>query len=95
MGLTTKHIYFASDRKRFRIRYDKIVAFEPYEDGFGIMRYAQTSKPQAFRTGDGWFPYWYTHGVLIIAWICEKDLDGRAKTERQKMLASFREKTVR
>ena len=31
-----------------------IVAFEPYEDGFGIMRDAQTSKPQAFRTRDGW-----------------------------------------
>ena len=38
---------------------------------------------------------WYTHGVLIIAWICEKDLDGRAKNERQKMLTSFREKVVR
>ena len=38
---------------------------------------------------------WYTHGVLIIAWICEKDLDGRAKNERHKMLTSFREKVVR
>ena len=26
-------------------------------DGFGIMRDAQTAKPQAFQTGDGWFPY--------------------------------------
>ena len=31
--------------------------FHPYTDGFGIMRDAQTAKPQAFRTGDGWFPY--------------------------------------
>ncbi len=30
---TTKHIYFAGSRKRFRVRYDKIVAFDPYEDG--------------------------------------------------------------
>ena len=57
LGLTTKHIYFAGSRKRFRLRYDKIVAFDPYEDGFGIMRDAQTAKPQPFRTGDGWFAY--------------------------------------
>ena len=57
LGLTTKHIYFAGRRKRFRIRYDRIVAFEPFSDGFGIMRDAQTAKPQTFRTGDGWFAY--------------------------------------
>ena len=57
LGLTTKHIYFAGSRKRFRVRYDKIVAFEPFSDGFGIMRDAQTAKPQTFRTGDGWFAY--------------------------------------
>ena len=38
LGLTTKHIYFAGSRKRFRVRYDKIVAFDPFSDGFGIMR---------------------------------------------------------
>ena len=57
LGLTTKHIHLAGKRKRFRVRYDRIVAFDPYEDGFGIMRDAQTAKPQAFRTGDGWFVY--------------------------------------
>ena len=57
LGLTAKHIYFAGSRKRFRVRYDKTVAFEPFSDGFGIMRDAQTAKPQTFRTGDGWFPY--------------------------------------
>ena len=57
LGLTTKHLYFAGARKKFRVRYDKIVSFEPYSDGLGIMRDAQTAKPQTFRTGDGWFAY--------------------------------------
>ena len=57
LGLTTKHLYFAGSRKKFRVRYDRIVSFDPFDDGFGIMRDAQTAKPQTFRTGDGWFPY--------------------------------------
>ena len=57
LGITTKHLYFAGARKKFRIRYDRIVSFDPYDDGFGIMRDAQTAKPQTFRTGDGWFAY--------------------------------------
>ena len=57
LGLTTRHIYFAGSRKRSRVRYDPIVAFDPYEDGLGIMRNPQTTRPQAFRTGDGWFAY--------------------------------------
>ena len=36
--------------------YNRIVSFGPYQDGFGIMRDAQTAKPQTFRTGDDWFP---------------------------------------
>ena len=56
LGLTTKHIYFAGRRKRFQVRYDRIVAFDPY-DGFGTMRDAQTARPQTFRTGDGWFAH--------------------------------------
>ena len=57
MGLTTKHIYFAGAKKRFRVRYDRIVTFEPYEDGIGIMREASGAKPQTFITGDGWFAF--------------------------------------
>ena len=57
LGITTKHIYFAGTRKKFRVRYDRIVSFDPYDDGFGVMREAQSAKPQTFRTGDGWFPY--------------------------------------
>ena len=57
LGLTTRHLHFAGNRKRSRVRYDRIVTFDPYDNGFGIMRDAQTVKPQAFRTGDGWFAY--------------------------------------
>ena len=57
LGFTTKHIYFSGPRKKFRVRYDRIVDFEPFSDGFGLMREAQTAKPQSFRTGDGWFAY--------------------------------------
>ena len=57
LGLTTKHLYYAGSRKKFRVRYDRIVSFDPFDDGFGIMRDAQTAKPQTFRTGDGWFVY--------------------------------------
>ena len=57
LGFTTKHLYFSGAKKKFRIRYDKIVDFEPFSDGFEIMRDAQSAKPQAFKTGDGWFAY--------------------------------------
>ena len=57
LGFTTKHIHFSGPKKRFRVRYDRIVDFKPYDDGFGIMKDNQTAKPQAFRTGDGWFSY--------------------------------------
>ena len=57
LGFTTKHLYFSGAKKKFRVRYDKIVDFEPYDDGFGIIKDNQTAKPQVFRTGDGWFSY--------------------------------------
>ena len=50
LGPTTKHIYHAGSRKKFRIRYDRIISFDPYEDGSAIMRDAQTAKPQMFIT---------------------------------------------
>ena len=57
LGVTTKHIYFAGSSKRFRINYNKVVSFEPYSDGIGLQRDAQTARPQSFLTGDGWYTY--------------------------------------
>ena len=57
LGFTNKHLYFSGDSKSFRIKYDKIVTFTPYEDGIGVQRDAATAKPQIFETGDGWFTY--------------------------------------
>ena len=57
LGLTTRHIYFAGNRKRFRVRYDWIVTLDPHDDGSGTMRDDQTGRPQYFRTGDGWSGY--------------------------------------
>jgi hypothetical protein len=50
-------VYFSGASKSFRIRHDKIVSIEPYSDGVGIQRDAQTARPQVFVTGDGWFTY--------------------------------------
>ena len=57
LGFTTKHLYFSGPNKKFRVTYNPTVDFEPFSDGFGLMRDAQTAKPQSFRTGDGWFAY--------------------------------------
>lgn len=57
LGVTTKHIYFHGPKKRFRVRLDRIVSFEPYSDGIGIIRDTQTAKPEVFSVGDGWFIY--------------------------------------
>lgn len=57
VAFTTKHIYVAGPRKSLRVPYSKIVSFQPFSDGIGIMRDATTAKPQIFMTGDGWFTY--------------------------------------
>lgn len=57
MAVTNKHIYFVGGGKSFRIRHDKIVTIQPYANGVGVQRDAQTAKPQLFITGDGWFTY--------------------------------------
>lgn len=57
LGITTKHIYFKGNSKSFRVRLEKIVSFDPYRDGLGIMRDTARAKPEVFRMGetDAWF----------------------------------------
>lgn len=60
MAITNKNIYFGGSAKSFRVALSKIVSFEPYSDGVGIVRDAANAKAQVFATGDGWF----THNLL-------------------------------
>lgn len=53
--VTDKNLYFAGSTKSFRVPYSKIVAFDQFSDGIGIMRDAASAKPQIFVTHDGWF----------------------------------------
>lgn len=55
--VTDKNIYFAGPQKSLRLPYKKIITFEPFSDGVGVMRDAATAKPQILVTGDGWFTY--------------------------------------
>ncbi len=55
--LTTKHIYFVGPRKSLRVPYSKIVSFQPFSDGVGVIRDALSAKPQIFCTKYGWFTY--------------------------------------
>lgn len=55
--VTNKNLYFAGPKKSVRVPYTKIVSFEPFSNGIGVMRDATTAKPQIFVTGDGWFVY--------------------------------------
>jgi hypothetical protein len=55
--ITNKHIFFAGEVKALRVPYAKIVSFQPFSDGVGIIRDASSAKPQIFVTGDGWFTY--------------------------------------
>lgn len=57
LAVTNLHIYFKSSRTSFRIKYEKMVTFEPYDEGIILHRDTQTAKPQVFSTGDGWFTF--------------------------------------
>ncbi len=55
LGITTKHIYFTGTSDSFRIRYSKIVSFQPSENAITVMRDTASAKPETFVNGDGWF----------------------------------------
>jgi hypothetical protein len=57
LAVTNKHIYFGGSKTSFRVPFQKIVSFESFSDGIGIMRDASNAKLQVFMTGDGWFSY--------------------------------------
>lgn len=57
LGVTTQHVYFAGQKKSFRLPYKRIVSFTPYSDGIGICKDGANAKPQTFITGEGWFVY--------------------------------------
>lgn len=57
MAVTNRNIYFSGPMRSFRVPYSKIVSFQPFEDGVGIVRDAVSAKPQIFITSDGWFVY--------------------------------------
>jgi hypothetical protein len=55
--VTDRNIYFAGPSKSVRVPFNKIIAFNPYDDGVGIMRDSANAKALVFVTGDGWFSY--------------------------------------
>ncbi len=59
LGVTTKHLYFASSDpmhgKSFRVRLDKIVTTSPFTDGMTFMRDLASAKPEGFSRIDGVF----------------------------------------
>ncbi|QLH39144.1 MAG: hypothetical protein HWD60_09575 [Defluviicoccus sp.] len=57
LGVTNKHLYFSASGKSFRVRYDKIVSWEPYRDGIGFVRDKSNANREYFITNDGWFIY--------------------------------------
>lgn len=55
--LTDLNLYYAGANKGFRIPYKKIVTFQPFSYGIGIIKDGANTKPQIFTTDDGWFAY--------------------------------------
>ena len=53
--LTTKHLYYHSPEKSFKIPYSKIINLESYSNGLGIHKDGISSKPIFFEGLDSWF----------------------------------------
>ena len=47
-GLTTKHVYFAGANQRFRVRLDKLVTHQAWEDAVSVTRDNATAQPEFF-----------------------------------------------
>ena len=57
MVATNKNIYFDGPKATFRIPYAKIVAFETFSNGLGLIRDSRSAKHEFLVTHDGWFTY--------------------------------------
>jgi hypothetical protein len=55
LAITTKHLYFWSPNKAFKVPFAKLISMETFEDGIRIQRDGTTTKPQIFKGIDGWF----------------------------------------
>lgn len=55
LAITTKHIYFWSPNKAFKVPFSKLISLETFEDGIRVQRDGTTTKPQTFTGIDGWF----------------------------------------
>ncbi len=55
LAITTKHVYFWSPNKAFKVPFSKLISLETFEDGIRIQRDGTTTKPQTFSGIDGWF----------------------------------------
>ena len=55
--VTTKHVYFVGTKHRFRVRHDRVVHYEPFQDGFALTRDRANARPEQFGGMDGWFVY--------------------------------------
>lgn len=53
--ITTKHVYFRGESHRFRVRHDRVVSYDPLQDGFEMTRDRVNARPERFYVGDGWF----------------------------------------
>jgi hypothetical protein len=57
VGLSNKYIHFMGTNENFKIKYDQIASFIPFNDGVGILEYDSTANPKIFRIKNGWFGY--------------------------------------
>ena len=55
--VTTKHVYFVGSKHRFRVRHDRVVSYQPFQNGFELTRDRANARPEQFVGMDGWFVY--------------------------------------
>lgn len=55
--VTDRNLFFVGSKTSKKIPYSKIVSFEQFSNGIGLMRDAASAKPQIFVVDDGWFAY--------------------------------------